>query len=102
VICEAGISNIAFLRDGALIWPDGPHLAGITMQLLEPRLADAGLTTRHGQIRLADLPSVDGAFVTNSTGVAPVGRIDDVTLPVDSTVLKGIVEIYESVPWDAI
>lgn len=101
-ISEAAISNIAFCDGTTIIWPDAPSLAGITMQLLEPRLAGAGLPTRRGPVRLADLPSYTAAFVTNSLGVAPVGRIDGTILPVDPGLMKTVTEIYESVPWDAI
>jgi branched-subunit amino acid aminotransferase/4-amino-4-deoxychorismate lyase len=101
-VSEATISNIAFSDGTGVIWPDAACLAGITMQLLQPRLADTGLPSRHGPVRLADLPSFTGAFVTNSRGVAPVGRIDGTTLAVDPGLMKTVTEIYESVPWDPI
>jgi branched-subunit amino acid aminotransferase/4-amino-4-deoxychorismate lyase len=101
-VSEAAISNIAFSDGTAVIWPDAACLAGITMQLLQPRLAGAGLPSRRGPVRLADLPSFTGAFVTNSRGIAPVGRIDGTTLAVDPGLMKTVTEIYESVPWDPI
>jgi branched-subunit amino acid aminotransferase/4-amino-4-deoxychorismate lyase len=101
-ISEAGISNIAFSDGDTVIWPDAPCLAGITMQLLEPRLPAAGLPTRRAPVHLADLASVAAAFVTNSRGVAPVGRIDDTTIPVNPSLMKAITEIYESISWDPI
>jgi branched-subunit amino acid aminotransferase/4-amino-4-deoxychorismate lyase len=102
VVCEGGITNVGFLDGTGVIWPDAPALAGITMQLLEPRLPGAGLPTRRGPVRLADLPSFAAAFVTSARGIAPVGSVDDVAVPVDPGLLKTLTEVYDSVPWDVI
>src|SRR5207237_8427529 len=85
-----------------VVWPDGPMLAGITMQLLEPRLAGAGLPARRRPVRLADLPSFAAVFVTNSRGIAPVGRVDDLRVPVHPGLMKTLAETYDSVPRDEI
>jgi branched-subunit amino acid aminotransferase/4-amino-4-deoxychorismate lyase len=102
IIAEGAITNIAFSDGTMLTWPDAPCLAGITWQLVEPRLADAGLPTRRGPVRLADLPSYRAAIVTNSHGVAPVGRIGPAQLPGSAALAKMVGEVYESVPWDVI
>ena len=102
VIAEAAIANIAFFDGASVVWPDAPHLPGIAMQLVEPRLAAAGLPSRRGPVRLADLPAYSGAFVTNSHGIGPVGRIDDVRLPVDEDLMKTVLDVYASVAWDDI
>lgn len=101
-IAEGAITNIAFSDGSMLTWPDAPCLAGITWQLVEPRLAGAGLPTRRGPVRLADLPSYTAAIVTNSHGVAPAGRIGQVELPGSAALAKAVGEVYESVPWDLI
>ncbi|MEW9530499.1 aminotransferase class IV family protein [Microbispora sp. NPDC049125] len=102
VIAESAIANIGFFDGTGVLWPDAPCLSGITMQLLEPLLPAAGLPSRRGPVRLADLPSLRSAVVTNSHGVAPVSRIDDLDLPVDAAFTRTVTETYESVPWDAI
>jgi branched-subunit amino acid aminotransferase/4-amino-4-deoxychorismate lyase len=102
VISEAGISNLAVHDGTAVVWPDAPCLAGITMQLLLPRLPGAGIPTRRAPVHLADVPSIAAAFVTNSHGVAPVGRIDDTAIPVDPDLVKTVTGVYESVDWDPI
>ena len=99
-IAECGIANIAFVDATGIVWPDAPALAGITMQLLEPRLAAAGLPTRRATVRLADLPAYRGAFVTNARGIAPVGQIGDVELAVDGELMQAVAAVYEAVPWD--
>lgn len=102
VISEGGITNIGVFDGTGVIWPDAPALAGITMQLLEPRLAGAGLPARRGRVRLADLPSFAAVFVTNSRGIAPVGRVDELGIAVDPGLMKTLAEAYDSVPWDEI
>ena len=100
VVSEAGIANIAFLAGGEILWPDAPALQGITMQLVEPRLAEAGLPTRRGRVQLADIASFGAAFVTNARGIAPVGSVDETELPVDPALMASLERIYADVPWD--
>ena len=85
-----------------IVWPDAPALAGITMQLVEPRLAAAGLPSRRAPVRLADLPGYRAAFVTNARGIAPVAQIDDLELAVDTELMDAVTAVYQSVPWDPI
>jgi branched-subunit amino acid aminotransferase/4-amino-4-deoxychorismate lyase len=107
-IAEAGIANIAFLdlagttTGPSVVWPDAPVLAGITMQLVAPRLADFGMPSRTSRVMLSELDRYAGACVTNSRGIAAVTRIDDVDLPQASEFVKAMHAAYDSVPWDAI
>jgi branched-subunit amino acid aminotransferase/4-amino-4-deoxychorismate lyase len=84
------------------VWPDAPALAGITMQLVEPRLEAAGLPTRREPVHLADLPGYRAAIVTNARGIAPVAQIDDVELAVDTELMDTVMAVYQAVPWDPI
>ena len=102
IIAEGAVTNIAFSDGSVLTWPDARCLAGITWQLVEPRLAGAGLPTRRGPVRLADLPALRAAVVTNSHGVAPVGQIGQAELPGSAALAKAVGAVYESVPWDPI
>jgi branched-subunit amino acid aminotransferase/4-amino-4-deoxychorismate lyase len=101
-IAEGAIANIAFFDGTTVTWPDAPSLAGITMQLMEPRLARPGLPSWHAQVRLAGLGGCTGAFVTNSRGIAPVGRIDSTAIPVSPALMQTVHGVYDSVPWDLI
>lgn len=102
IISEGSITNVGFFDGTGLIWPAAPALAGITMQLLEPALADHGLPSRRAHVRLTDLASFAAVFVTNARGVAPVGQIDDLKLPVDAGFIGQLAETYESIGWDSI
>nr|WP_243716725.1 aminotransferase class IV [Actinomadura darangshiensis] len=96
-VAEGGITNIGFFRDGRTVWPDAPMLRGITMHLIDERIRAARDT-----IRLDDLASFDGAFVTNSLGVAPVARIGDVTFDVRDHLMLPVRKAYTAVPWDEV
>ena len=102
VIAEGAITNIGFFDGATVIWPDAPALHGITMQLLEPRLPQVGLHSRRAAVRLADLPSFSAAFVTNSLGAASVGRVDDLAIPINTELMRTVLQVYESIPWDPI
>lgn len=102
VISEAAIANIGFFDGKAVIWPDAPALAGITMQLAAAALAGRGTPSRRATVHLADLSSFRAVFVTNSLGIAPVGQIDDQVLPADPGFIGNLSEAYDSVPWDQI
>lgn len=99
-ICEGSITNIGFSDGTGVVWPDAPALAGVTMQLLERHLPGHGIATRRNPVTISGLASFTAAFVTNSHGIAPVGQIDEVTLPVDATLMRALTQAYESAGWD--
>lgn len=100
VICEGGTTNIGFSDGSAITWPDGPALAGITMQLLNQQLPGVGLTSRREPIRMPDVGRFAAVFVTNARGIAPVGQIDDRAVPMDARLMKPLTDAYESASWD--
>jgi branched-subunit amino acid aminotransferase/4-amino-4-deoxychorismate lyase len=102
IISEGSITNIGFFDGTNVIWPAAPALAGTAMQLLEPALATAGLPSVRAHVRVGDLSSFAGVFVTNARGIAPVGQVEDLVLPVNRQLMDKIAACYESVPWDSI
>lgn len=99
-VLETTIANIGGCQDQAVIWPGGPVLHGITMQLLERSLPDAGLASQRGTIRLCDLAAFRVVFLTNSLGISPVGQVGEHILPVDATITRTLADSYQSIPWD--
>jgi branched-subunit amino acid aminotransferase/4-amino-4-deoxychorismate lyase len=102
LMSETAIANIGFLADGTVVWPAAPLLHGITMQLLDQAHADRGLPSRRAPLRTADAASHDGVIVANARGIAVVGEIDDVAVPLDLERVRELTDVYESVAWDAI
>ncbi|MFF1376810.1 aminotransferase class IV [Streptomyces sp. NPDC058308] len=98
-VSEGAVTNVAFFDGREVVWPDAPHLSGITMQLVEAALPAAGLPTRHAPVTLDGLPSYAAAFVTNAWGVRPVRRIDDIAYGIDERLMATVAGAYEAVPW---
>jgi branched-subunit amino acid aminotransferase/4-amino-4-deoxychorismate lyase len=96
-VCESAIANIGFFDGTAVTWPSSPHLPGIAMQLLKPRL-----DSRDARVTLAGLGSFRAAFVVNSIGVAAVAGIDDVQFAVDAGLMRRVAEAEASIPWDVV
>jgi branched-subunit amino acid aminotransferase/4-amino-4-deoxychorismate lyase len=99
-VCEGSITNIGFGDGAGVVWPAAPVLHGITMQLLERALPGHGVPSRRLPVRISGLGSCTAAFVTNARGIAPVGRIDDVAMPVDEALMTTLTKAYESVAAD--
>ena len=66
------------------------------------RCGRCGVPSRRVPVDTSGLRSFRAAFVTNARGIAPVGQIDDLSLPVDGTLLVTLTEAYESAGWDPI
>ncbi|MCP2328687.1 branched-subunit amino acid aminotransferase/4-amino-4-deoxychorismate lyase [Hamadaea flava] len=98
-VAEAGIANVGFWDGAAIVWPEAPMLRGITLQVVQPRLA---LPQHHQVIRLAQLTDFPSAFVTNSRGIAAVTRIGDHEYAVDAELMRELHRAYESAPADLI
>src|SRR6476619_1820191 len=54
-VSESALANIAFLDGSGVVWPNAPHLHGITMQLLEQALPELGEPPRRAPVRLEDI-----------------------------------------------
>jgi branched-subunit amino acid aminotransferase/4-amino-4-deoxychorismate lyase len=101
-MAETATANIGFLAGSTVVWPDAPLLRGITMQLLDRALAERDMPSRRAPLRLADAESYDAVILSNARGIAVVGQIDDVTVPVDAERVRALTDIYEAVEWDTI
>lgn len=102
IVSEAAIANIGCYKDQMIIWPDAPALHGITMQLLERALQEAGLQSLRRTVRVSDLDSFGAVFLTNSLGISPVGLVDNHALPAGAGIMKTLAGIYQRIPWDPI
>ncbi|MGW6539189.1 aminotransferase class IV [Streptomyces sp. NPDC055051] len=96
-VAEGAVSNIAFWDGTSLVWPTAPHLTGITMALLAPRLPSV-----HRAVTLDELPSFRAAFTANSRTIAPVTGVDGVAYPVDGELMERVLGAYADVPGEKI
>jgi branched-subunit amino acid aminotransferase/4-amino-4-deoxychorismate lyase len=99
-ISETATANVAFFDDDGLVWPEGRFLEGITMQLLERALPEAGVPSRRAEVRLADVASFHGTLVTNARGIGLVSEIDSLPLRTDPSRVAAIADVYASLPSD--
>jgi len=95
LVSETAIANVGFLDAAGVVWPDAPLLPGITMQLLE-----RAVPSRRAPVRLEDIPSFEGAFLSNARGVAAVSGVDGLSLPIGTPGHDGVAAAYEAVGWD--
>lgn len=102
VISESSVANIGFFDGSGVVWPAAPFLRGITMQLLERKLVELGVPSRRAPVRLHDIASFEGTFLSNARGVAVVSQVDGMSLPMQARRMETIADAYASVQWDII
>jgi branched-subunit amino acid aminotransferase/4-amino-4-deoxychorismate lyase len=100
LIFEGSVTNVCFAADGGVVWPAGPVLNGITMQLVRDGLAARGVPSRSEHIRLSGLASFTAAFVTNARGIEPVGQIDGIGFAANDGLLATLRAARDSAGWD--
>jgi branched-subunit amino acid aminotransferase/4-amino-4-deoxychorismate lyase len=101
-ISEGTITNVAFWRDGTVIWPDAPRLDGVTMLLLRRLLTAAGVPQAERPVWVRDLASYDGMILCNARGWAPVSRVDDLAIPQAAAFMAAVAAAMDACPWDEI
>lgn len=99
---EASIWNLALWDGEAVVWPDAPMLAGITMQVVRRRLAELGIAQRTQPVTPDDVAGFAGAAVMNSwtPGVA-VNRIGTARLADSAALVALLHKAYEREPMTA-
>ena len=63
---------------------------------------DALLAPTRSTVRVAEVASLEGAFLSSARGIAVVTGIDDLRLPVEPKRLRMLAEAYASVTRDSI
>jgi branched-subunit amino acid aminotransferase/4-amino-4-deoxychorismate lyase len=101
-ISETTGANIGFFDGRRIVWPARPSLPGVTRRLLEVALHGQGVESVREPVNLHDVPAFSTSFLTNSIGVAPVGRIGAEVLGDPGPVVDLLTGLYEAIPWDEI
>ncbi|MER6624563.1 aminotransferase class IV [Streptomyces sp. NPDC000931] len=93
-VLEGSTWNVGVVREGRVVWPAGPALAGTARELL--RRAGVGTSAR---VTLPELARCEAVFATNAAvGVVPVTQVDDLVFPADHPTVTALVERYASLP----
>ncbi|MCM3884964.1 aminotransferase class IV family protein [Frankia sp. R82] len=100
MIIEASTSNIGFVHQGRVVWPQAEWLPGITMALIDQGLDRLAATV---PVSLSDLPDMEAAFVSNAgTGVRAVLSVDSTEWRTDHEVLDKVRKLYAETPGESL
>jgi branched-subunit amino acid aminotransferase/4-amino-4-deoxychorismate lyase len=99
LVSEGGTWNVGFIdTSGAIVWPKGDVLPGVTMALLQQHHAHTTTPVTAGAAR-----GMRAAFATNtSIGVRAISAIDDTALPAEHPMLASMRDTYLSLPGDPV
>lgn len=101
-VLETSIWNVGVVLDGAVVFPEGPLLPGITMLLLLRHAPSAGISVSSRPLSLREATGADAVFLTNSYGVARVASVDDEPLDAAHPMVDRLAAAYRDVPLDAL
>jgi len=83
-VLEGSLWNVAFRKDGTVVWPQGPKLVGVTQTLIQRGLDQMGLAQSREIVRIADLSIFDAVMICNSaTPAAAIVGIGDLAYDAD-------------------
>jgi 4-amino-4-deoxychorismate lyase len=100
---EGSIWNIGFHDGSGIVWPDAPHLTGVSMQLLQAGLAHHGVSGAMQSVALRDLRRFRAAFFTNSSvPVRMISCIDGIDFEVDAALESSLREYHDSNPLQSV
>ncbi|MDB1086914.1 aminotransferase class IV family protein [Streptomyces sp. ACA25] len=99
LVSEGGTWNVGFIDPGgALVWPEGAVLPGVTMALIQQHHAHTTAPVTAEAAR-----GMRAAFVTStSIGVRTISAIDDTALPTEHPILASMRDTYLSLPGDPV
>lgn len=100
-VLEGALWNIGFVdAEGAIVWPQGDALRGVTERLLRAGLDDAGRSQRIAPVQLAACVDFQAAFACNSSGLWPLASIDGQAFAGHPAIPDALESILAAVPWD--
>ncbi|MGW2026401.1 aminotransferase class IV [Streptomyces decoyicus] len=104
LVREGSVWNVAFWDGEQVVWPQAEVLPGITMQLLQTGLTQAGVPWTIRPVRPVDFPMLLSAAAVNShCPNQPIGRIDDTDFSGDAgTLIKALDAAWATTEWDSL
>jgi branched-subunit amino acid aminotransferase/4-amino-4-deoxychorismate lyase len=100
---EGSIWNIGFHDGSGIVWPDAPHLTGVSMQLLQAGLSRHRVRSAMQSVSLRDVGRFRAAFFTNaSVPVRMISCIDEIEFDVDPALEARLLECHDSNPLQAV
>lgn len=98
-LTEATIWNLVFSDGRSVIWPEGPMLSGVTMQILQRRFTQRGIPQAIRPIKAHDIDThLHGAVMNSWTPGIPIGRIGHQHLSEGGHLVALLREAYATEP----
>jgi branched-subunit amino acid aminotransferase/4-amino-4-deoxychorismate lyase len=97
-LSEASIWNLAFWDGTAVVWPDAPKLAGITMQIAQRQLAALRIPQRAAAVTRETASRMSAVVMNSWTPGVAVQRLGQTTLPDASPLLSLLHRAHEREP----
>ena len=102
-VCEGSTWNIAFWDGLQVVWPEGPRLAGITMQILRLGLHRLGVSDTSRPVTLESMNGMTAAAATNSHCAAqPIASVDEMDFPGDQALVALLQRAWQEADWESI
>jgi branched-subunit amino acid aminotransferase/4-amino-4-deoxychorismate lyase len=102
-IAEGATWNIGFLVGNRVVWPEAEWLPGVTMRLVQDTLPRLGLESVIAPVNLAELATMQAAFITNAgVGVRAVRSINDVAFAEDDPTVQTLQDTYLAIPGEPV
>ncbi|WP_326829120.1 aminotransferase class IV family protein [Streptosporangium sp. NBC_01810] len=102
-ISEGATWNVAFLRDGKVLWPQSDWLPGVTMRLVTEVMERNGIEFETVEVTLHEIGMMEAAFITNAAiGVRPIRSIDGVDFTADLPAIDLLQREYMAIPGDTL
>lgn len=99
-VLEGSIWNLGAFDGDRVIWPEGPKLEGVTLQLVRQGLASLGVPQTTRRLPAAELNPAMSAFTTYSLGAGRlIGSVDGTPLKMDEPVARLVAEAYARHPF---
>ncbi|MFI1990502.1 aminotransferase class IV [Actinoplanes sp. NPDC020271] len=100
---EGSVWNVAFWDGTHIIWPEGPLLAGITMQVLRQGLSRLGIPDTTRRLTAGSLATMTAAAATNSHCPAqPIAAVDDRAFSDEEALTHLLRQAWQAAGWEPI
>lgn len=99
VVSEGTTWNVAFARNGEVVWPQAPALRGTHERLLQ---AGWGGAPTLEAVRLEQLGGFDAAIALNASGVWPIASVDGHLFHDSGSLARRASETIAAQPWLAL
>ncbi len=104
-ITEGSRSNVVFVKGNTVIMPRAElALKGITRVKLIQAIIELGIPYKEAEIKIADLPNMEGVFITGtSIDLLPVSEIDEYRYQTsEHPIVKQLLERYRAIMNDSL